>query len=91
MRSSTVIKSNSKKALAPSKSKDPKPQASFDFFGEVKQEFKKVTWTSRDELKAYTKIVVLATFISGMLLYLLDLFVKGTLDGLGGLVRLITG
>ncbi len=41
----------------------------FDFVGDIKSEFSKITWTSKQELTVYTKIVVGATFIFGMLVY----------------------
>ncbi len=51
----------------------------FEYLGEVKTEFKKITWTTQDELKAYTKIVVAATFIFGLVIYGTDLFIQGCL------------
>jgi len=38
--------------------------------------------TSREELLTYTKIVVGATFVFGMTIYLLDLLIQGTLGSL---------
>ena len=35
----------------------------------LKLRFKKISWTSREELKVYTKIVVGATFVFGMGIY----------------------
>jgi len=62
-----------------------------NFFGDIKSEFKKISWTSRDELRVYTKIVVGATFAFGMLVYIADLFIQRCLLGLDGFFRLITG
>ena len=61
------------------------------WLGEVKEEFKKITWTNKEELKLYTKIVVGATFIVGLGIYLLDLAAQGTLSGVGALVKAIAG
>ncbi|MBS0621463.1 MAG: preprotein translocase subunit SecE [Verrucomicrobia bacterium] len=57
----------------------------------IKGEFKKITWTSREELRAYTKIVVGATLVIGLGIYVLDLLVQGALSGLGSFVRAIIG
>ena len=43
------------------------------FVGEVKQELKKVEWTTKDEIKAYTKIVLISTFVFGFFIYFIDL------------------
>jgi preprotein translocase subunit SecE len=62
----------------------------WEFFGEVKAEFKKISWTSSEELKAYTKIVVIATLLLGMGIYLIDLVIQFSLNALSFLVRLIS-
>jgi preprotein translocase SecE subunit len=61
----------------------------FEFFGDLKQEFKNVAWTPKHELQAYTKIVVAATFIFGFLIYFIDLFIQGVLNGIEHLVKLL--
>lgn len=53
-----------------------------DFVGDVKTELKKISWTSPDELRVYTKIVVAMTFFLGMSIYVIDLFIQGFLTGL---------
>lgn len=60
-----------------------------DFIADVKSEIKKITWTSREELQTYTKIVVLATFFFGMAIYGLDLMIQGTLSVLTLLLNLM--
>lgn len=62
-----------------------------DFAGEVKSEIQKITWTSRDELRTYTKIVVGATFLFGMAIYFLDLLIQGTLSSLNSILSFISG
>jgi preprotein translocase subunit SecE len=62
-----------------------------DFVSDVKSEIQKITWTNREELIAYTKIVVGATFVFGMAIYLLDLMIQGTLGTLNFLLHLISG
>lgn len=58
---------------------------------ELKEELKKVTWTTRDELVLCTKIVVGSTFVFGISIYLADLVIKGVLNGFSAFVHLIFG
>ena len=58
---------------------------------ELKEELAKVTWTTKEELILFTKIVVGATFALGLGIYGIDLFIKGVLNGFGALVHLIFG
>lgn len=57
----------------------------------LKDELKKVSWTSKEELKTCTKIVVGSTVLCGFGIYLVDLLVKGSLDGVHVIVRRIFG
>jgi preprotein translocase subunit SecE len=66
-------------------------QSRLGFIRELKEELKKVTWTTKDELIFCTKIVVGSTFILGIGIYLIDLVIKGALNGFGALFRLIFG
>ena len=50
------------------------------YLQEFKDELKKVTWTSREELRFFTKIVVGATFVFGIGIYVVDLVIKVALD-----------
>lgn len=59
------------------------------FLREMKEEMKKVSWTSKEELRTCGKIVVGAIFFLGIGIYLVDLFIRLTLSGIGNLVRLI--
>ncbi|MGE3954648.1 MAG: preprotein translocase subunit SecE [Parachlamydiales bacterium] len=59
------------------------------WMGGIKAEFKKITWTTREELKSYTKIVIGATFAVGLGIYLVDLGIQGILSGLSALVKAI--
>jgi preprotein translocase subunit SecE len=61
------------------------------FFRGVKEELKKVTWTSKKELKVSTKVVVISTFVFGIAIYVADLILKGALDGLSMLAKWIGG
>ena len=62
-----------------------------DFIGNIKAEFKKISWTEKEELRAYTKIVVGATFIFGMLVFTTDLVIQKTLTGLTEIFKFIIG
>jgi preprotein translocase subunit SecE len=59
------------------------------YFREVQNELKKVTWTSRTELLMSTKAVIFATFFFGLGIYLCDLAIRGAINGLGMLVRMV--
>ncbi len=61
------------------------------FFREVINELKKVTWTSKEELLMSTKAVIIATFVFGLMIYVCDLLIRGTVTGIGTLVRMIFG
>ena len=58
---------------------------------ELKEELKKVTWTAKDELSLFTKVVVGSTFFLGLGIYGVDLAIKTVLNGFGGLIHLIFG
>lgn len=59
------------------------------FIHEMKEEMKKVSWTTKNELYTCGKIVVAAIFFLGLGIYLIDLFIRLSLDGISNLVRLI--
>ena len=57
------------------------------FLQDTKEELKKVSWTTQKELAMFTKVVVLSTFIFGFAIYISDLCIRSSLDGLGTIVR----
>ena len=59
------------------------------FLQDMKEEIKKVSWTSREELKNCGKIVIGSMFILGIGIYIVDLFIRLSLDGIKNLARLI--
>lgn len=59
--------------------------------GNVREELSKVTWTSREEMQLYIKVVVLSTLAFGLGVYIVDVFIQSILNGLGTLVQLISG
>ena len=66
-------------------------KAGTSYIRELKEELQKVTWTTKDELALCTKIVVGATFMLGLGIYIADLVIKGFLNGIGSFVHLIFG
>jgi preprotein translocase subunit SecE len=58
---------------------------------QLKEELKKITWTSKEELKFCTKVVIGATFVFGIGIYLVDLLIKGILMGLSSLFHGVFG
>lgn len=61
------------------------------YISELKTELKKVTWTTKDELVLFTKVVVGSTFALGLGIYAVDLVIKGVLNGFSALIHLIFG
>lgn len=61
------------------------------FIGDVKEEFHKISWTTPDDLRTYTKLVVGATFICGMGIYAIDLCIQGSLYLIGSVFHFIFG
>lgn len=86
-----IQKMNAKNSRSTSSSKKLQGRQVVRFVGDVKQELKKVEWTCKDELKSYTKIVLVSTFIFGMFVYFVDLFMQGFLGGINLLVKFYTG
>ena len=60
-------------------------------FEELKSEFFRIQWVDEGDLSMYTKVVIVATFVSGLVLYIADLFVQRTLLGIDGILRFIFG
>jgi preprotein translocase subunit SecE len=61
------------------------------FAGDIKTEIRKISWTSPEELKAYTKIVIATTFAMGMGIYFVDLVIQVFLTSLATIIRMISG
>ncbi len=61
------------------------------YFREVQNELKKVTWTSREELIFCTKAVIIATFLFGLTIYVVDLGIRGVLELAGQIVQSFFG
>lgn len=69
---------------------EPGTQAK-DFITDIKAEFGKISWTDPEELRVYTKMVVGATFIIGMGIYVVDLLIQGVLNSLSYGIHLLFG
>lgn len=52
------------------------------YLSQLKSEFKKITWTDREQLLVYTKIVVGATFFFGIGIYTVDVLIRSVLSAL---------
>lgn len=61
------------------------------YFREVQQELGKVSWTSKEEIQLCTKVVIGSTFVFGLGIYLIDLVIRGALDFVFLIGRLIGG
>ena len=62
-----------------------------DLLGEIKQELKRIDWTSKEELKAYTKVVIACMFAFGFSIYFIDLTIRGCLSGINLLITWLVG
>lgn len=62
-----------------------------DFIEDLKAEIYRITWTTREELIVYTKIVVASTFVFGLGIYCTDLIIQGLMNGLSLFFQLIGG
>ncbi len=67
--------------------KEKKPS----YFRQVQQEFKKISWTSKEELILSTKIVIISTFLFALGIYIADISIKSVFSLISNLARLITG
>ena len=70
---------------------ETKSQMGRGYVKELKEELKRVSWTSKGELFHSTKIVVGSTFAFGFGVYLVDLVIQGSLNGLHALVFKVIG
>jgi preprotein translocase subunit SecE len=61
------------------------------YIQELKEELKKVSWTSREELRFATKMVVMTTLLFGIGIYLVDFLIKGSLEVVRTVIHFIFG
>lgn len=60
-------------------------------FEEFKAEFSRIQWSEEGEIVKTTRIVVISTFVSGLVLYGADLAMRNVLHGLEALFRVVVG
>lgn len=66
-------------------------KSGFSYIQELKEELKKVSWTSQEELRFATKMVVMTTLFFGVGIYLVDFLIKGSLEMIRTVVHFIFG
>jgi len=83
--------------------KDKKMQAKVDlksnmarkkrvfFLRQVQQELKKVTWTTKEELKTCTKIVIISTFVLSLGIFAADVIIQGALQVVSSVAKVLGG
>ncbi|MBI3211619.1 MAG: preprotein translocase subunit SecE [Simkania negevensis] len=59
------------------------------FIQAMKDEMKKVSWTGKEELTSLAKVVVVSIFVLGLSIYLIDLAIRGMLQGVGTLLYIL--
>lgn len=69
----------------------PSLKSVYQFFENVKSEFRKIQWTEGEEVKVYAKVTVFATFVLGLGIYLLDLIIQKGLFVIDAFFRLLFG
>ena len=63
----------------------------FGYIQALKQELAKVSWTTKQELQFSTRMVIGATFLFGLGIYVVDLIIRKGLDLVGLVVHFIFG
>jgi len=61
------------------------------FVQEMRDEMKKVSWTTKAELRICGRIVIVSIFAFGLGIYGVDLFIHFFLRGVGSLLKLVVG
>ncbi len=62
-----------------------------NYLVEVQKELKKVNWTSREDLKVATKVVLVSVVSFGLAIYGVDLIIRSGLDTISWVVRWLGG
>jgi len=77
----------SQKMAALNAAKKKKAKTKTHFFQDMKEEMKKVSWTTKEELAVCTRIVIGAIFALGLGIYVVDLSIRFILQSIGSLVH----
>jgi preprotein translocase subunit SecE len=91
---SMEVKKSQPTIATPAPTTQPAPFALSDvstFVGDVKEELRKISWTSPDELRVYTQITIGATLVLGLGIYFIDILIQLTLMSFSNVVRFIFG
>lgn len=76
-----------KKMKQETREQSNKQVVSTDFLSEMKQEFKKISWTGKEELFLYTRIVVIATLVAGFSVFAVDWCIQAVLEILAKIIN----
>ena len=74
-----------------SRSRDQRSMNLHSHFENLKEEFHKIEWTSKADVKIYTKVIMWTIFLFGMLIYLIDLTLRFFLNSFEFVFRSIFG
>lgn len=69
------------------KTKAKQQKSIFSYIHDLKEELKKVSWTSQEELSFSTKMVVLTTLVFGVSIYFVDFLIKNGLE----FIKIVSG
>ncbi len=72
-------------------SEKKKRKGLFTFVSELKDELKKVSWTTKPELVSATKTVLISVFSFGLGIYVVDLIIKNSLELIKRIMLFIFG
>lgn len=79
------------KSLQQTTNKSSLLKRAYKYFEGVKAEFLRVQWTRREDIKTYTKAILISTFVFGMLIYFADLIIRQCVHGLDTIFQWIFG
>lgn len=86
-----IKKTQQSSTAASSKESGATTHQAKNYLADIKTEFNKISWTNPEELRLYTKMVVGATFLLGMGIYVVDLLIQGVLNTLSHTIQILFG
>lgn len=75
----------------PPQAKSQSVKKAYEYFDDIKSEFKKISWTEGGEVLTYAKAVVLSTFSFGILIYITDLLINRVLFSFDTIFKWLVG